>query len=330
MITSILQRIKPVATLLAAVSLVTFGLSGCGSGGGGDDAATQPAPQTFNGLVLTLYTQGVTLTFLRSGGDAANGIENGAVTMTANPAATGIVDANGVPGTLRPSTQINGTSYTYVRTSPEGGTLTLTGSGSGIFLLNGLPVPSTYFATVNFNRQYDVLFGTDGATINGVNVNDSGEGVPYPGITWIGSTLRLYGGGAVPIGWSVKASEGLNLPKIYPDSVNKEAFVVVPDDLLQDSYNHQFLNSTFTRFSDERGDFIEEGVGNRNIVDDNVLTLINFDYQPDPNTANLAKIRIYEDGGATITYNLTFVSLEAGTYVRDDGSTGTFEFPYLE
>ena len=332
MITSLFQRIKPVAALLAAVSMVTLGLSGCGDGGGSDDAANQPAPQTFNGLVLTLYSQGVTLTFIRSEGNAVDGVETGSVSMTAAPIAAPIVDSSGTPSFLIPSSQISGAQYTYVRTSPEGGTLTITGNGNNIFVgtITGVILPVVNYFAGNFTRQYDVLFGTDGVNITGINVNDYGEGIPYPGITWIDATLVTYGGGSVPIGWSVEQSNGLNLPKLYPQSVNLETFVVTPTDLLLPALNHQFLNSTFTRFSDAKGDFIEEGVGNRNIVDDPVLTVINFDYQPDPNTSNQARIRIYESGGTTLTYDLTFISLESGTYVLNDGSTGTFEFPFLD
>jgi len=332
MITSLFQRIKPVAVLMAAVSMVTLGLSGCGDSGGSDNVANQPAPQTFNGLVLTLYSQGITLTFLRSEGNAVDGVETGAVSMTAAPIAVPIVDSDGVPSFVIPSSQITAAQYTYVRTSPEGGTLTVTGTGNDIFVgtVTGVVLPVVNYFSGSFTRQYDILFGTDGTIISGINVNDSGEDIDYPGITWIGATLITYGGGSVPIGWSVEQSQGLSLPKLYPDSINLEAFVVTPTDLLLPAYNYQFLNSTFTRFSDAKGDFIEEGVGNRNIVDDPVLTVINFDYQPDPNTANQATVRIYENGGSTLTYDLTFISLESGTYVLDDGSTGTFEFPFLD
>jgi hypothetical protein len=332
MITFLFQRIKPVAALLAAVSMVTLGLSGCGDSGGSDDVKNQPAPQTFNGLVLTLYSQGVTLTFLRSEGNAVDGVETGAVSMRAAPIASPLVDSSGTPSFLIPSSQISAGQYTYVRTSPEGGTLTVTGSGNNVFVgtVTGVLLPVVNYFIGNFTRQYDILFGTDGTTITGINVNDSGEGIPYPGIAWIDATLATFGGGSVPISWSVEQSNGLNLPKLYPQSVNLEAFVVTPTDLLEPIYNYQFLNSTFTRFSDARGDFLEEGVGNRNILDDPVLTVINFDYQPDPNTINQAKIRIYANGESTLTYDLTFISLEAGTYVLNDGSTGTFEFPFLQ
>lgn len=334
MIMSLFQRLMPVAKLAAVASLVVFGFSGCGGGGSSNnDESNQPAPQTFNGLVLNLYSEGVELTFIRSEGDAVNGLETGSVTMAAAPGASPIVDPSGAPSFVIPSSQISGARYSYVRTSPEGGVLTVTGSGNGIFVgvISGviLPIPN-YFAGPNFTRQYDVLFGTDGATINGLNVNDSGEGYTYPGITWLGATLRTFGGGTVPIGWSLEASQGLDLPKLYPESVNQEAFVITPTNLADVAVNHQFLTSEFTRFSDARGDFIEKGVGNRNIVGDPTLTVINYDYQPDPNTTNQARIRIYVENGSTRTYDLTFLSLEEGFYIRDNGSTGTFDFPFLD
>ena len=309
----------------SALALV-LALSGCGGGGGSGDPDSEPAPQTFNGLVLTLYTGGVSLTFIRADGDAVTGVESGAITMAENPQNADVVDASGAPGQLIPSGSITSGRYTYQRTSPEGGFLIVEGIGSGV---NG-EAEANYFLNPSFTRRYDLLFGTNGVTITGVNVNDSGEGFTYPGILWSTATLRLFGGAPVPIGWSVENSKGLVLPKLYPDGISLERLEITPANLAESPVGYQFLDSTFTRFSNATGDFIEEGVGNKDVPTDPALTLINFDYQPDPNTTNRARIRIYEGSKSAVIYDMTFLDLERGTYVRENGSTGTFEFPFLE
>ncbi len=321
------MRIRAVAAAAAVC------LSGCGGGGGGgsDDIKKQPAPQTFNGLVLTLYSQGVNLTFIRAQGDAVTGVETGAVTMTEDPRYFFGVDPAGAQTLYVVSDSISGGRYTYQRTSPEAGVLIIEGSGSGVGLNDSsLEVTSTYFKNPTFSRRYDILFGTDGSIITGVNVNDSGEGLAYPGILWNQASLRLFGGASVPIAWDLTQSQGLNLPKLYPAGVSPQRLVITPTNLADPATGYQFLSSTFTRFSDAFGDFIEEGIGNKDVPPDPALTLINFDYQPDPNSTNLARIRIYEQNKPTLTYQMTFLDLEKGTYVRDDGSTGTFEFPFID
>ncbi|MBJ7285626.1 MAG: hypothetical protein JHD00_11035, partial [Akkermansiaceae bacterium] len=173
----------------SGLSLFILGLGSCGGGGGGDDKTAEPAPKTFDGLVLTLYTGGVELTFLRAEGDASTGSETGAVSMKVNPAETTITDSGGSASPLRPSYSISGGRYVYTRTGPEGGSLTVTGVGSGWFG-SAVPVPSSgtsdpsssttglanYFEGGDpFARNYAVLFGTDGVYISGLKVNDWSE-----------------------------------------------------------------------------------------------------------------------------------------------------------
>ncbi len=337
MTSPILKRGIVAARSFTLVSALALGMAGCGGGGGGggsDDVRTQPAPQTFNGLLLTLWASGVQLTFIRAEGDALTSVETGAVTMRENPLNVVGVDSTGAPSTLRPSRSISGARYTYQRTSPEAGVITITGNGSGTPFNPGIPPVSANYFTTSFTRTYNLLFGTDGSVITGVSVNDSsatiGEEAPFPGILWTGAVLQVFGSGSVPIGWSLQASQGVNLPKLYPTGVNLERFEITPNDLAQPLVGYQFLQSSFTRFSDALGDFIEQGVGNKDLPPDPTLTLINFDYQPDPNTTNRARIRIFEGSQPTVIYDMTFLDLEKGTYVREDGSTGTFEFPFLD
>jgi|GEM_PF-7004243 len=325
----------------SCLSLFILGLGSCGGGGGGDDKTAEPAPKTFDGLVLTLYTGGVELTFLRADGDASTGSETGAVTMKVNPAETTITNSGGTASPLRPSYSISGGRYVYTRTGPEGGTLTVTGEGSGWF---GTATPTVdtpranYFrgnvglaSTGPFTRDYAVLFGTDGTYISGIKVNDWGEGIDYPGISWTGATLKVYGGAQVPLAWSTVESALLSLPKFYPSEISQQTMTTTPTDTLGNAYVYQFLTSTFTRFSTAQGDFLEKGVGNSQVNASPTLTLINYDYQPDPATTNRAVIRIYSATNSVLTYNMTFLDLEKGTYViQEDGTTGTFEFPYIQ
>jgi hypothetical protein len=319
----------------SCLSLFILGLGSCGGGGGGKDKTVEPAPNTFDGLVLTLYTGGVELTFLRAEGDASTGSETGSVTMKVNPAEVTLTDSGGGSNKVQPSYSISGGRYVYTRTGPEGGTLTVTGEGSGWFGTT-TPTPGTtpranYYKSGSFTRDYALLFGTDGVYLSGIRVNDWGEGTSYPGIAWSGATLRVYGGAQVPIAWSLKDSALLSLPKLYPLKISQQTMTTTPTNKLGNSYIYQFLTSTFTRFSIAEGDFLEKGVGNSQLNASPTLTLINYDYQPDPATTNRAVIRIYSGTNSTLTYNMTFLDLEKGTYViQEDGTTGTFEFPFIQ
>jgi hypothetical protein len=331
----LVRRMAARLSLWSCVSVFALGLSSCG-GGGGDDDETGPAPLTMNALVLTLYTSGVELTFVRAEGDASTGVETGAVTMKINPAGTTTVDSSGAPTPLQPSNSISGGRYTYVRSGPESGTITVSGQGSGQFgasggiLIGPITVPSNYFRQGTFTRNYSILFGTDGASITGIDVNDWGEGSTFPGILWNNATLRVFGGALVTNAWSLENSKTVSLPKLYPTSVSGQLLYITPTNVAENALEYKFLSSTFTRFSDAKGDFIEEGVGNSQIVGQTALTIVNFDYQPDPATTNKAVIRIYNASGPTIIYNMTFLDQEKGTYIQDNGSVGTFDFPFLD
>lgn len=331
---SLFRRIAGHLLMWSCVSIFIIGLNSCGGSGPDNNETIGPAPLTMNGLVLTLYASGVELTFIRAEGDASipGGVETGAVTMKVNPAETTTVNSAGTPTPLRPSYSISGGRYTYIRTGPEAGSVSVAGEGSGFFGTNAptLGTPrATYFQGGTFIRNYEILFGTNGTSITGIDVNDWGEGSTYPGISWNGATLRVFGGTLVSNAWSLADSALVNLPKLYPPAVSAQQMTTTPTDPLESSFRYEFLTSTFTRFSEAKGDFIEEGVGRSQVIPEPVLTIINYDYQPDPATTNRAIIRIYNSTGPVVIYNMTFLDLEKGTYVREDGSAGTFEFPFL-
>lgn len=331
-----------IARLLACSCFAAFVLSlnSCGGGGGGgDDDKTGPAPLTMNGLVMTLYTGGVELTFIRSEGDVTTGSETGAVTMRDDPGSTPIVDSSGSSAPLQPSTSISGGRYTYTRDTEESGTITVTGFASGVFntdsFFDGIFIflprenVANYFKgpSLPFSRTYSLLFGTNGTSITGIDVNDTGEDLT---VFWNDAVLRVFGGGLVTNRWSLENSATVNLPKLYPTKLSGEELVITPTNPVESGFNYSFLSSTFTRFSDTAGDFIEEGVGNGRITGQSELTIINYNYQPDPATTNRAVIRIFNPTGPAMVYTMSFLDLEKGTYVREDGSVGTFEFPFLD
>ena len=344
---SFIRSIQSIALIAAGCVVSMSGLTGCGSGKG-SGLENEPAPQTFNGLVLTLFQGGPRFTFIRSEGNAVNGVEVGAVDMDDNPSGItsilGVVDASRVV----PPTSISGARYEYRRTSPESGVLRIFGQSTNIQSTNAryvISVNPLEYAPVNylrsgFDRELFILFGTDGNVIHQVSVNDVGQPIPgatvdieiddpYPGILWNTGNLRMVNNIPVPIGYDLQTSAQLSLPKIYPESINLEDLLITPDDPLEDELFHYFLESQFTRFSDRAGDFVEKGIGNRNVVGDPTVTLINFDYNPDPDTISSVRIRINAAGEPEVVYNMIFLDFKRGTYVRGDGATGTFEFPLI-
>ena len=109
-----------------------------------------------------------------------------------------------------------------------------------------------------------------------------------------------------------------------------EQLVIVPNNTAENTYRFEFLTSTFTRFSKTEGDFVEQGVGRSQIVPNPALTIINTSICPTPQTTNKAVIRIYFATGPPLIYNMTFLDLEKGTYVREDSGPGNFEFPFIQ
>jgi hypothetical protein len=349
---SFIRSIRSIALIAVGCVVSMSGLTGCGSGKG-SGLENEPAPQTFNGLVLTLFQGGPKFTFIRSEGNAVNGVEVGAVDMDDNPSGItsilGVVDASRVV----PPTRIVGARYEYRRTGPESGVLRIFGQSTNIQSTNARYVISSnplIYAPVNylrsgFDREFFILFGTDGNVIHQISANDVGQPIPgennpplnppieiddpYPGILWNTGSLRMVNNFPVPIGFDLRTSAELSLPKIYPESINLEDLIITPDDPGEDELFHYFLESQFTRFSDRAGDFIEKGIGNRNVVGDPAVTLINFDYNPDPETVSNVRIRINAAGEPEVTYHMIFLDFKRGTYVRGDGATGTFEFPLI-
>ena len=318
---------------LFLISAAALGLIGCGGGGSGS-GRDEPAPQTLNGVIFTIYgSGGPVLTMIRSSGDATGSGETGAVRMDPNPSGIEVVSAGGVRRTISISPTISGATYVYTRTSPEGGRLVVRGTGQvespgNIFLP---PVVYEYFND-NFSRTYDMVFATDGSVVTTVISTDydTEAGIGGGSIGSPNGSMRVVGSAFLPNGWNVEQSAGVILPKLYPDSITGESLVIT---IASDPVEVQDFNlviSSYTRLSNAQGDFLEKGVGNVFIDSDPTPKIINYAYAPDPKSTNRVKLTIVIESLGSTVYTFTFTGNEAGTFVDDKGQTGTFEFPFLE
>jgi hypothetical protein len=311
----------------ALISTLTLAIVGCGGGGGGGvSLENEPAPQTFNGIVLRLSPNiGPVLTFVASQGNAVTGTEFGAVTMAANPVNFQGIDSGGnsIPYVI--SNTISGVTYAYTRTAPESGRLVISGEGqTGVIVDEGT---INYFEG-NFSRTYEILFATNGNTITAIATQDYDTALGPPQLTWSDGRLTLVNGAQVPVGWDLNDSLSLDLPKIYPEGISQETLVIT--ELGQDDLRFLFLESTFTRFSSNAGDFIEKGVGNLFIGANPIPETVNFEYAPNPSTTNIATIRIFREFEPDRIFTFTFFNFEEGDFIDNSARVGEFEFPFLE
>lgn len=310
--------------LTCALASTALLLTSCGGGG---DSAGHPAPQTLNGLVLELQAGGIQISFVRNSGSALNGgTETGVILVRESAPSFTFVDEFGNLQMAYVSQVVQAGTYTYQKTAAETGAIVVRGDGSGS---DSSGNTATYFATAAFEHRYEVLFATDGSILTDILVTDTGEGFT---IFWNEALLTHYDGGDVPIGYSLSQSEGRDLPKLYPDTIDRETFEITPDNPLQPTLYYVLLASEFTRFVDLSGQVVlEKGVGNEYVPPDlvNVNQVVNWEYAPDTATINKVIMRISYDSLPTVTYTLTFSDLESGTYVDSLGRTGTFVFPFL-
>jgi len=331
------QETKNLAGILklAVLSVVSLCLASCGGGGGdGDSASKEPAPQTMNGIVFRLLPgAGPVLTLIRSEGDALVGNETGNVTMAPNPGSIPVADTNNNPVPELVSPIISATTYSYTRTSPEGGRLVISGRGLN-FIPGSVPqTPYAYFGG-NFSRTYELIFATDGVNVTAVATVDfdTANGLAGGAIYFGNSSVRLFGGGIVPIGWTVERSSTLSLPKLFPGKLSGETMDLLLSGPPIESQRFLFLESTFTRFTpDIPGNFLEKGSGNLFVGDSPDPIKINYEYQPDPTTNNKAILRISrgDPGPSQVIYEFTFISLKTGNVSINNIPAGTFDFLFL-
>lgn len=322
------SKMRQLGRLVFLTGFAILGLVGCGGGNDGNDqASNEPAPKTMNGIVFRLFAGGTgpVFTFIRSGGDAVTGSETGNVSMAPNPGTIAVTDSSGNSFTYTISPTITAATYTYTRTAPEGGRIVITGRGQDPSLFN-------YFGG-NFSRTYEMIFATDGTNVTTVATvdYDTAAGITVSNITYNNGSLTLFGGGLVPVGWNLQQSAGLDLPKIFPEALSGETLelTLIPPFAINQRF--VLLESTFTRFTDAPGDFLEKGIGNLFLGDDPNPETINYEYQPSPSTNNVATVRIFRAAPADsrVDYEFTFITNQTGTVTVAGAPAGTFEFPFL-
>ncbi len=160
---------------------------------------------------------------------------------------------------------------------------------------------------------------------------DTADGITGGTITYNSGSLTLFGGGSVPVGWNIQRSTAIDLPKIYPLALTGETLELTLIPPFETNQRFVLLESTFTRFTDAPGDFLEKGIGNLFIGDDPDPETINYEYQPSPSTNNIAVVRIFRSSpaAARVDYEFTFISNQTGTVTVAGTPAGTFEFPFL-
>jgi len=319
---------------LFLISAAALGLIGCGGGGGsGDD---EPAPQTMNGVILHLRSDGgPVLTMIRSSGDAASSGEEGSVLMGPNPGSIVTRDSSGQLTETLISPTISGAVYTYTRTSSVSGRLVIEGEGQTFIPGTGSATEPfdeySYFGGM-FSRTYDMIFASDGNLVSTVATTDydTEEGLAGFAIFFDNGFLRLIGGGTVPVGWNLEKSSGLVLPKLYPLRLSTQLVIFSYPDAPEDTQTLTLLTSSFTPLSPRTGDFIEKGIGTLRIGDDPAPLTIGYEYSPDADTTNQVKLKILRSSFPSSVYEMNFRGRESGSFVDGLGRVGEFRIPFLE
>ncbi len=312
---------------------VAVALTGCGGGGGGD-LEQQPAPQTLNATVLTLYSGGVAFTFIRDSGNAANGeTERGSIIYTEDP---GTGTTNSTPAELKPSDKAYNVTYTYTRDSAQSGTITITGTGSGEDSAAGT---SNYFAgdgTDVVVRTYEVSFAASGNIVSIGTIFDyssAAEGPVSPGFTWRAATLTLYPSGNVPLGFDIEDSNRQDLPTLYPDSVagNNGAgddpaknIVFNPEG---DKTTYIPTSSSYSPYTSDT-DYTEAGLLDR-VIDNpaSTATGLNFEFTPNSGSFDTVTFTVKYPSGhplapaADEVYTLVFGDTASGTVTGNGVNT---------
>jgi hypothetical protein len=332
------SRLKLISCLGATVlaTAVAIFLPSCGGGGGSSgDPSTEPAPQTLNALTIT-PASGFSMTFIRDSGNTLNGEnEEGTVivTMTADgDSGTGNVldlDDDSNPITIEYTDDVYLVDYTYTRKSANAGSLRLEGSSSGD--------SGSYFETTPFDFTYNITFGTDGSTVTSIIFTDTTD---PPRLRWLTASIQIFGGGDVPVGYSVQLSNNQDLPYLYPEdelsTVNELIIEVTSGGA--DTRQYAFTSSSpvtanldGTNYTVEDSGAGQEEVNATPSANDNIL----YVYEVDQLTIDKAVLKIFDDGADTAndtprrTYQLTFSDRQSGTFTNG-GESGDFTFPLLD
>ncbi len=126
---ALLHRLCKATTILSLGVIASLGLNGCGSGGNSDSQQGQIAPETLEGLSVTLF-QSFTVTFFKLAGQPGN--ESGAGDFDGNAGSfnLGFTDnGNTIARPIEVPSIITNLSYTYTKTSADTGRIVFTWSG---------------------------------------------------------------------------------------------------------------------------------------------------------------------------------------------------------
>lgn len=315
------------ASAAIAVAII---MPSCGGGGGGSgNPATEPAPQTLNALSLTM-APGLKLTFIRDSGDTLNGVpEQGSVVVSVTSEKSGAADVLdlSIPAFVEVtySKDVFLVTYTYTRVDSQTGVIEIEGDSSA----------EGYFPA-SFNIILDISFATNGAEISGIVLTDS---TTPPGFRWVNATLELFGGGPVPVGYSVTLASFQDLPYLYPQDALSTPGVrelrILPDsgtDILQ----YSFQSSVLTNKNPDGYVVLDEGVAQETEIDPpGANVTVEYEYSADDTTIDQAVLKIYQSSVVPPLlirdYQLTFGDNKSGTYVDSvSGDIGEFLFPLLD
>lgn len=309
--------------------LTAIALNSCGGGGGdADDISTHPAPQTLNGLVITLWSGGPSFTFVRISGSALNGgtETGGFVYNTSGIEPSALPDPVGFTAV----DEVDNAVYSYQKINAEIGEIIVQGDASS----------GDLYPAGTFERRYRVTFLTTGTIVTGLSVVDNDDGGSGPAVPvdepWLTGNVRHYDGGPLDVGYSLDESESRLLPFLYPSrlvNVDSQRLELTPIAPATEAPIYVFAASDFIETQVLSDPVIFEQTG-RGTAFDLPTTPINytFEYEPDITTVNEVRIRIVLDApdGRTIDYDLVFSSKNSGDYTASNGDTGRFLFPNID
>jgi len=347
---SILRKLSLRLTALASLLALPLLLSSCGGGGG--SGVEGPAPRVLNGLTLALSTSGGPIFSFISIDDFVSeenpDIDTGIVTMVASPSDIPTVGANGTPGTICFAPTISNASYTYKVISGSTAVLTITGTGANVPSI--LDPVDTCALENAFVLTYNILYGSTGGAINELILTpvpsaSSGSASFLMNLFSNNSLMTLQSGGLVPEGYGLVQSRSVAPRLIVPNTIGSQNLRLSVDGDTSLDQSYVFINSNYQPFSNIDL-LLESGQGLSSLDSDPANpTTLDWSWQPGETSSgtlgnNVGVLSVFDEFGQSFVYDFTFAQLqddgtvtggsESGVYVRDDGQTGQFNFPFLD
>lgn len=360
------RKASKAAQILAFAALATLGLNGCGGGGGGGSDKAQIAPATLEGVRLTLFNNAFTLKFFKTA-SLANGETGGAdYDSIRREFRVAKVDGSGNLGTTYtiPVT-LDNVKYTYIRTGPNTGNITLT-------WINGQAYPAFPKATKDregpnglgdlfwggpLRRQTElqlgiIFAGDPGGTVTSSTVrvrsvynyfsvfvkdvddpDDDGTVISDANPDEFDSTNSAFSlalGGALPSGYNPEIDSEIPSGIVFTD-VQGLTLDFDGTDLTR-RIAHQSSNGTPTipipgeELSDieDSGSVLVDEISTGG-SDIEVFLPGQYSYIRTGGVGAKFAVRYTNSGGSvTVTYTMTFDSIDGGTFIDSNGASGTF------